>query len=306
MSHDKSLWLRAVFIMLCGYLFTLPAFGQSDMATPPPETTPEVTAVATNMPEVQRGVVSVESAFVRAAPDLNSDSIASVFERDTLEIIGRNADGLWFEVRRPNRTFSLGWISAALLDLDFFPETLPMTDATTGVIGEQAIPIEHTAVYLVAEANIRAAPEFGSEILVVAPLGAILPATGRDSGLTWIYVNYRGTIGWVNIVTIRRPPALLDLPDIAFELTGIAPLPVVVIPPEVQLSQVQAFRDFVTASRDVASDLVPFWETILEGEIMPCEPPDFVTSYLVTAQDVQELPELNRFVPRYNEGVDLL
>jgi hypothetical protein len=59
-------------------------------------------------------------------------------------------------------------------------------------------------------------------------------------------------------------------------------------------------------SYDTANELAPFWEVVAAGEVMPCEPPDFVVSYLVSSEDVRELPELNRLVPRYNQGVTLL
>ncbi|GAB5491947.1 MAG: hypothetical protein Phog2KO_21620 [Phototrophicaceae bacterium] len=294
--------LKLSLLMLLGLLLvTIPSLGQSAMETPNPEVT-EVAEIAL----AEMGTIAVESAFVRALPDRESEAVSSVFERDTLEIIGRNIDGLWFEVRRANRQFSLGWINAELIDIDFRPETLAMTDFTTGLIGETLITEDHLATYVTAEANLRIEPLLSADIVAVVPLGAILPATGRDELGTWIYVNYRGTEGWLNGSVFRRPANILDLPDVTFVEEDVAQLSALVIPPEIQLGQLESFRAFVTASQDTASQLVPFWANVLLGEVMPCEPPEFVQTYLITASDVQQLPELNRHVPRYNEGVILL
>ena len=209
-------------------------------------------------------------------------------------------------MRRINRQFTLGWVRADLIDIDFQPETLPMTDFTTGVVGERAIAEEHLAVYITAEANLRIEPFGTADIVAVVPLGAVLPATGRDAAGSWLYVNYRGTEGWLNSSVFRRPANILDLPDVTFVDEDVAQLSALIIPPEIQLGQLETFRNFVLASQDTASRLVPFWENVLTGEVMPCEPPEFVQTYLITASDVQQLPELNRYVPRFNEGVLLL
>lgn len=293
--------LKLFMLLLALLMMSQPILGQSAMETPQPEATEMVEIL-----EAERGTIEVESAFVRLLPDDESEAVSSVFERDTLEIIGRNIDGLWFEVRRSNRQFSLGWVRADLLDIDFRPETLPMTDFTTGLSGETAIAEEHLAVYITAEANLRIEPFLSADIVAVVPLGAILPATGRDATGGWLYVNYRGTEGWLNSSVFRRPANILDLPDVTFVDEDVAQLAALIIPPEIQLGQLEAFRNFVIASRDTAFQLVPFWENVLTGEVMPCEAPEFVQTYLITASDVQQLPELNRYVPRYNEGVLLL
>ncbi|MBA3868550.1 MAG: hypothetical protein H0X30_05310 [Anaerolineae bacterium] len=45
---------------------------------------------------------------------------------------------------------------------------------------------------------------------------------------------------------------------------------------------------------------------MVDGSILPCNPPTSVASYIYTSQDVRELPELRRFVPRIDEGIQLL
>jgi hypothetical protein len=296
--------MKRIIFFMC-LLLCLPVFAQSgDMSAP---ATPELTAEATAEAVIGNAEVQVESAFVRVLPSREAEVAASVFENDRLEVLGRNIDGLWFFVRRPNRDFNLGWIAVELLDYNFAPETLPMLDWTTGLIGTSPINPANMAVVFTAEANLRAAPLFEADILLLVPLGAVLPVSGRDTEGQWFYVNYRGTEGWVNSVSIRRPANWRDLPDLTFvPEPEVAQIAAPIIPPELQLSQLVAFRDYVQLSYDTANELAPFWEVVAAGEIMPCEPPEFVVNYLVSSEDVRELPELNRFVPRYNQGVTLL
>jgi hypothetical protein len=294
---------KRLFVFLVP-LLCLPALAQtgSDISAPSsPEVTPEVTQEAL----VGNAELQVESAFIHGLPELESEEVASVFENDRLEVLGRNVDGLWFLVRRPNRLYNLGWIFAELLDYDFVPELLPMLDSTTGLLGTSPINPDNIPVVLVAESNLRAEPDLNGAILSVIPLGAILPATGRDTDALWIFVNYRGIEGWINSSVFQLPDNIRDLPDLTFD-PNLPQLSAPIIPPEIQLSQLQELRAYAQASHDVAKQLGPFWENVASGEVMPCNPPDFVQVYLVNHQDVRELPELNRFVPRFNQGITLL
>ncbi|HEX2623420.1 MAG TPA: SH3 domain-containing protein, partial [Phototrophicaceae bacterium] len=63
--------------------------------------------------------VAVDSAFIRAAPSLEAEAIASVFENDNLVAFGRNIDGLWVQVRRPARRDKVGWIAREVLFAGF-------------------------------------------------------------------------------------------------------------------------------------------------------------------------------------------
>jgi hypothetical protein len=294
--------MKKLFLFIC-LLLSLPVLAQTgDMSSP---ATPEVTPESTQEAFVGNAEVQVESAFVRILPSQESEAAASVFENDRLEVIGRNMDGLWFLVRRPNRVFNLGWIAKEMIDYDFAPETLPMMDWTTGMIGTSPVNPDGLPVVLTSESNLRAGPELSAEIVGVAPLGALLPASGRDTEALWLFVNYRGIEGWVNSSNYQRPENVLSLPDLTFD-PNTPQLAAQIIPPDIQLGQLEEFRAYVQASDDVAEQLAPFWENVLNGEVMPCNPPEFVLDYLVDHQDVRELPELNRFVPRFNQGVTLL
>jgi hypothetical protein len=293
------------YLILMLLLLTLPVFAQTgDIGTPP---APAVTEEPVVEAFIGGAEVQVESAYVRALPLRESEAVSSLFENDRVDVVGRNIDGLWLLVRRPNRRFNLGWVAAELLDYDFGVESLPMMDAETGLIGDTPIDPNNIPVRVVAESNLRVEPILTADIVGVIPLGAVVPATGRDTDGLWLFVNFRGTTGWINSVNYRRPAGMMQLPDLTFIADPNVPrLSALVIPPDIQLSQVEAMRGYAQASAEVANMLAPFWENVANGEVMPCQPPDFVQQYLVDHQDVRELPELNRFVPRYNQGVTLL
>ena len=76
--------------------------------------------------------------------------------------------------------------------------------------------------------------------------------------------------------------------------------------PEVQLEKVEEIRAFTTTRLTVADDLVNFWLLVQRGEVMPCNPPATVDAYRYGGADVQILPEIDRYVPRLNEGISFL
>ncbi len=279
-------------------------------ATPAAESTAEATAVRQPI----RAEVQVESAFVRVLPSESAAPSASVFEDEILEIIGRNMDGLWFEVRRPNRVNNLGWIFNEMLDWDFDPTLLPLTDFTTGLIGTETLASDPGwAITMLDNGNLRRIPIVDrSPTLGVVPIFATVPVIYRNQDGTWFYVNYLGIEGWVSDYSVRQVANPLAIPI----APGLPPLPTInieIIPREVQLEQLNRLRDYTTIRRDFADMLANFWFYVYQGQVMPCEPPPFVVDYLYNARDVQELPELQRYVPRLvdanfylNSSIELL
>lgn len=254
-----------------------------------------------------RASLEFDSAFTRERPTLEAEAVASVFEDSPLEVVGRSMDGLWFEVRRPGRTNNLGWILAELLDYDFLPEYLPLTDFTTGVTGPHVLTEDPGfAVYVQGNANLRTRPNVrNSERVGVVERFTVIPVIYRDQQALWFYVNYLGTEGWLSSSTVRAPVNALDIPE-APNLDPVDQIPIVIIPPEVQLAQVERMREFTMTGRDLAARLEAFWYVILGYEIMPCEPPPFLADYGYNPNDVRELPELTRYLPNLEAGVDYL
>lgn len=241
--------------------------------------------------------VFVDSVFLRAAPDKEAERVSSVFENDNLFAIGRNVDGTWFEVRRSGRNTSAGWISKDVVLYTFDVARLPITNLTTGVTGPEPVYDTGISIFVVIEVSLRALPDEDSERLAILPIELTVPALDRLPDSTWIRVNYRGTVGWVASFLIRGSKPLDDIP-VNPEYDVNAPLLAFeIIPPEVQLAQVQRMRDFVTPLRDLAEVTGNWWALISAGETVECyPPPGGYAHYPYTRRDLYELPEIRRQV----------
>ncbi|MBZ0287841.1 MAG: hypothetical protein K8I30_09525, partial [Anaerolineae bacterium] len=137
----------------------------------------------------------------------------------------------------------------------------------------------------------------------IPPLVTI-PVIERNQNGTWLHVNYMGYDGWV-IGYAARTPDVLAIP----EAPGLPPLEtiaVIVIPVEIQQEQIDRLRVFITENRDIAIVLESFWWDVFRGAVKPCEPPAAVLAYSYSDQDVRELPELGRLVPRVTDGIDYI
>ena len=80
----------------------------------------------------------------------------------------------------------------------------------------------------------------------------------------------------------------------------------IVIPPEIQQAQIDRLRAFIIKQRDQAVLLESFWWDVFRGAVKPCEPPAAILAYNYGDQDIRELPELDRLVPRVMDGIDYL
>lgn len=294
-----SLSILLLFVVCLGLVVAQDTSTETEVIEPESTAEPEPDETEIDYPIVP---VQVGSANIRALPSLDSTEIGSVFLDDRVQVVGRNADGTWFEVRRVGRKTNLGWIFNKMVDWEFQPEILPMTDSETGVVGTPIVDSGFT-VFVLQNAVMRDKPDRSGMRITTVPLLTTVPVVERNQDASWLKVNYLGQVGWVVGFITRTPENILNAPLAA----GLPPLPErYIVPPEIQLDQVQALRDYVTLSRSVASDLYYFWDTVSKGNTMPCEPPAFVVAYQATDTDVQQLPELNRIVPRMFTAIDYI
>src|SRR5262245_37450540 len=147
--------------------------------------------------------VFVDSAFVRAAPSANAKPVASIFEGNILEAVGRNLDGHWFEVRRPGRATNLGWVSDEFVSKNFTIELLPLTDSTTGMIGTEAVADTGYGVFVQQESTLRDGPLLEAGRLSVVPYGVTVPVIERNADASWLHINYLGNVGWISGFNVR-------------------------------------------------------------------------------------------------------
>jgi hypothetical protein len=250
--------------------------------------------------------VRVESAFARAVPAFDAEASASVFEGEPLEAISRNLDGTWFEVRRPGRLNALGWVYEGTVDWTLFPELLPLGDVTTGSTGPSPLlqaPL--FAFHVVEGARLRTQPTRSApqvQPVVAVPPAATVPVLARNQDGSWLFINYLGYQGWVVAFAGREIANVLDIPQ-AQNLPPLEGVPTIIIPVELQQAQIDRLRVFIYERRDYAVRLEQFWWRVFRGEVMPCDAPPEFTVYPYTSADVQQLPELERYIPRLGEAI---
>ncbi len=253
--------------------------------------------------------VHTESLNVHRFPSEDAERVASLFKGDIVQVVSRNLDGSWFEVRRPGRLNNLGWVVNTLIDWDFVPETLALGDTRTGIIGP--VPLSSSTptigLYLLQAPVLRELPlRSGRRIMALPPL-IVIPVIARNRDATWLQVNYFGYQGWINRASIR------ERSDIDLNTLPVPPgipepdtVPVIVIPLEIQQAQIDRLRSYTNDRRTLAAGLEAFWWGVYRGEIMPCNAPPEVTEYPYTNEDVRELPELARYVPRLTDALAYL
>lgn len=264
------------------------------------EATPEV--VEDDPPTVR---VFVDSLIIRELPTRDSEQAGSAFEGDVLEAVGRNADGMWFQVRRPFDEVAIGWVFRQYVGFTFEVGTLPLTDAETGVTGDEEVVDTGIAAFILTEAALRDAPSINGNQIGVVPITRTIPAFERSPDNLWYRVNYLGTTGWVAEFLVRLSADADNLP-VSPDFTFRA-VPLEIIPVEVQLAQLERLRAYVIPLRDLADVTANFWAVVATGQSVPCEPaPGGIGYFPLTPRDVVELPELRRYTRQLNAAVDSL
>lgn len=248
--------------------------------------------------------IVVDSAFIRAAPDETAERLSSVFENDSLVAVGRNIDGQWLEVRRPGRRDKVGWIHRDVGAFMFEIAKLPITDLTTGLTGPEPVIDTGISVLMIGEANFRTAPTREGQPIEVIPVNLTLPVLERTPDRLWLKINYRGTVGWISEFLTSTSANIESIPvSPEYALTNVSGLEI--IPPEVQLAQIDRLQAWVTEMDAIAQQVAPYWTMLSSGETMECVPPTGnYPYYAYTPRDVQELPELRRQVRILEQAID--
>lgn len=252
--------------------------------------------------------VTVDSAYVRIAPTLEAEIVGSVFADQSLEVVGRNVDGTWFQIEQPE-----GWISRSVIAVGFDPALLPITDLTTGLVGTTPVVDTGISVQTIDDAPLYSQPDRFSTLLQALAPFTILPVSSRTPDNQWLHVNYRGVEGWLPQYLTSTSLALNEIPiDEAFADDARFPA-VVIVPVEVQRAQVDRLAAYLDTYSVTAIGIADYWSDIRTGVTLECSPVALdVPYYAITTQDISELPELRqmdsllrRAADDLNQAIDL-
>ncbi|MBK8048412.1 MAG: SH3 domain-containing protein [Anaerolineales bacterium] len=153
---------------------------------------------------------------VRSAPNTDGAILVVAPNGTVLPIVGRTADGAWYQVRLPDER--IGWMAAAAI--------VASSDAGNApVIGEGAPAPEATAtetpvgpavkatVSNELGSAVRSAPDQNLDPVVTLPVGTSLNAIGRTANNEWVQVALDdGTTAWARAATIALESDINTLP----------------------------------------------------------------------------------------------
>lgn len=249
--------------------------------------------------------VKASSAYIRELPSVEAPIVTSVYMNDSLIAIGRNIDGNWLQATRLGQP--IGWISRNVVTFTFDPVLLPLTDTTTGLIGETPIIDTGFSVQTLNNATLYAEPERNAAQRLILPVFSVVPVLERTPDNQWLYVNYLGTVGWIQqFLTYSTTP--LDSIPMSVTYGNDPRFPAVItIPPETQLAQIDRLVAYMTPLNTLAGGVASYWRGIGNGEILECQPLNAdVEYYPISEQDLVELPELRQQEYRLREAVESL
>ncbi len=220
-------WVNSTYILPSIPISSLPVVG---IATS--------TAIATNTPTnltatpvPGTGTVNTGQLNVRSGPSPSYSILASVFQGETVALLGRNADSSWLYLQTNQGV--VGWSNSKYITSSTPITNLPVVDgsssatATSGAPVATAPPAGPTAVPGTASVsastlNVRAAAGLSYARVDQIYYGNTVWVNGRNLDTTWIsIITPNGATGWVNGKYIASNINYSTLPIISQTGTGI-------------------------------------------------------------------------------------
>lgn len=213
-------WVNAQFIVPSVPISTLPIIGAiTPTPTPLPTNTPVPGATPVN-PIANVAVVNTGALNVRSGPAPTFTILTTVYQGDTLGMLGRNGDGSWIYI--VTTTNVVGWVNAKyvipstpIADLPIVTAVTPTATPPPGVTPTAAPPtaVPSSAVVISGALNVRSGPGLSYARVDGLDYGNYVILMGRNLDATWIQVSTpNGKQGWVNAKYIATTINLSTLP----------------------------------------------------------------------------------------------
>lgn len=158
----------------------------------------------------QPGYVTTQGAVnMRSEPSVYAGIIVQAPAAETLSVLGRSTDGLWYHVRRTNG--ESGWMLAELLAqnlgaISAVYDATPMPPQRYGNLGTQG------RVLAPAGVNLRQGPDVIFPAILTLNDGTPVNLLGRSPYSPWLKVEANGAVGWLALITIDTQAYIDALP----------------------------------------------------------------------------------------------
>ncbi len=173
--------------------------------------------------------INTSAKDVHSGPDFSYSKIATVYQNETVTLLGRNSDSSWVYVTTPNNV--TGWMTTtfitASVPISNLPEVIvttatPTTPTTTPQVSTAtAVPVNATAVINTGKLNVRSGPGIQYGILTAVNYGETVNLLARNPESTWALVRTSQAVdGWVNVKYITPNVAITSLPVVGTAATA--------------------------------------------------------------------------------------
>ena len=153
---------------------------------------------------------------MHSGPGVNYSLIMSL-ERDFgMDLLGRNPDATWVQVRLPDG--QQGWVSALSIEASVSISDLPVTSSLVITPTPGELPGAPTAYAVAGPLEVRSGPGADYRLIVVSAISRDqgLSLLGRNAEGSWVEVRLPdGSLGWVTTGSIRANLPINNLPIIA-------------------------------------------------------------------------------------------
>jgi len=156
------------------------------------------------------------SANMHSGPGLNYSLIKSLERDQVMDLLGRNPDGSWVQMRLPDG--QQGWVSAISIEASVPISNLPVTSnlVVTPTPGE--FPSEPTVYTAAGPLEVYSGPGADYRLIVVTAISRDqgMSLLGRNAEGSWVEVRLPdGSLGWVTSASIRANLPITNLAVIA-------------------------------------------------------------------------------------------
>lgn len=162
------------------------------------------------------GYIIRRRANMHSGPGVTYGLIMSL-ERDfSLDLLGRNPDATWVQVRLPDG--QQGWVNAQSIEASVPISDLPVTSSLVITPTPGELPGAPTAYAVAGPLEVRSGPGADYRLIVVSAISRDqgLSLLGRNAEGSWVEVRLPdGSLGWVTTRSIRANLPINSLPIIA-------------------------------------------------------------------------------------------
>jgi uncharacterized protein YraI len=216
--EDQSGWVAYFTVVVTGDLETLPTV---EAVPPAVVTTTNVLPLVELAQGVPEGpiVTSFRRVNIRSGPGTDFGRLDMLEPGETAPIIGRTEDNEWLQIEFEGQT---GWVAYFVISVTGALDDVPTVEFTTvEPDSTQSVELEADALAVRApllitrfNSNLRSAPSFRAEVLVVIPFDTALEIEARTPENNWLRVTYEGQTGWLltSLASVAQSVDLDSLP----------------------------------------------------------------------------------------------